>query len=144
MLPITNIAAYLFVSLDDLPDLRERIQAQILALDLKGTVLLAPEGINLFLAGSADGIEAFLGWLRADARFAPLQAKYSYSETVPFQRVKVRIKREIIRMNHPAIRPEAGRAPAVEAQTLARWLAQGHDDTGREVVMLDTRNDFEV
>jgi len=141
---VTNIAAYLFVSLDDLPDLRERILAQILAQDLKGTVLLAPEGINLFLAGGAAGIEAFLGWLRTDARFASLQAKYSYSDTVPFRRVKVRIKREIIRMNHPAIRPEAGRAPAVDAPTLARWLAQGQDDAGREVVMLDTRNDFEV
>src|SRR5690606_11753249 len=141
---VTNIPAYLFVSLDDLPDLRERILAQILAQDLKGTVLLAPEGINLFLAGGAAGIEAFLGWLRTDARFASLQAKYSYSDTVPFRRVKVRIKRGIIRMNHPAIRPEAGRAPAVDAPTLARWLAQGQDDAGREVVMLDTRNDFEV
>ncbi|MGB3274876.1 MAG: sulfurtransferase [Castellaniella sp.] len=144
MSPITNIAAYLFVSLDDLPDLRERILARILALDLKGTVLLAPEGINLFLAGGRGGIEAFLDWLRADARFASLQAKYSYSETVPFKRVRVKLKREIIRMNHPAIRPEAGRAPAVDASRLARWLAQGRDDEGREVVMLDTRNGFEV
>ena len=141
---ITNIAAYLFVSLDDLPDLRTRIQDRILALNLKGTVLLAPEGINLFLAGDDGGIGAFLDWLRADARFAPLQVKYSYSATIPFQRVKVRIKREIIRMNHPAIRPEAGRAPAVDAPTLARWLAQGQDDAGRELVMLDTRNGFEV
>jgi len=141
---VTNIAAYLFVSLDDLPDLRERIMARILALGLKGTVLLAPEGINAFLAGDKDGIEAFLDWLRADARFAPLQAKYSYSDAVPFRRARVRIKREIIRMNHPAIRPEAGRAPAVDAPTLARWLAQGLDDEGRAVVMLDTRNGFEV
>ena len=141
---VTNIAAYLFVSLDDLPTLRERILAQILAQDLKGTVLLAPEGINVFLAGSQEGIEAFLGWLRADPRFAPLQAKYSHSDTVPFKRVRVRLKREIIRMNHPTIRPEAGRAPAVDAPTLARWLEQGMDDDGREVVMLDTRNGFEV
>jgi UPF0176 protein len=144
MPPITNIAAYLFVSLDDLPDLRERITARLLTLDLKGTVLLAPEGINVFLAGDGDHIEAFLGWLRTDARFAPLQAKYSYSDTVPFRRVRVRIKREIIRMNHPAIRPESGRAPAIDAATLARWLARGQDDTGRALVMLDTRNGFEV
>jgi UPF0176 protein len=56
----------------------------------------------------------------------------------------VKIKREIIRMNHPTIRPEAGRAPAVDAQTAARWIADGHDDVGRPVVLLDTRNDFEV
>ena len=144
MSSVVNIAAYLFVTLDDLPDLRERLIAAIHEQDLKGTVLLAPEGINLFLAGKGEGIEAFLSGLRADPRFAKLEAKYSYSDSVPFKRVKVKIKREIIRMNHPTIRPEAGRAPAVDAQTLARWLAQGHDDNGRKVVMLDTRNDFEV
>ena len=144
MSSVVNIAAYLFVSLDDLPDLRESIRANILEQELKGTVLLAPEGINLFLAGSSQGIEAFLAWLRSDSRFAALEAKYSYSDAVPFKKVRVKLKREIIRMDHPAIRPEAGRAPAVDAHTLARWLAQGHDDAGRQVVMLDTRNGFEV
>jgi UPF0176 protein len=62
----------------------------------------------------------------------------------PFQRLRVRLKREIIRMNQPAIRPAAGRAPAVDAHTLARWLRQGRCDAGRELVMLDTRNGFEV
>lgn len=141
---VTNIAAYLFVSLDNLAELRERLLAQAQALSLKGTVLLAEEGINLFLAGTADNIEAWLAALRADARFASLEVKYSLSEHIPFQRMKVRIKREIIRMNEPAIRPEGGRAPFVEAKTLARWLEQGRDDDGREVLMLDTRNAFEV
>src|SRR5690606_4498638 len=111
---------------------------------LKGTVLLAPEGINLFLAGAPDDIEGFLCWLRADARFADLQAKYSESARMPFRKLLVKVKREIIRMDHPAIRPEAGRAPAVDAATLRRWLGQGRDDQGRELVMLDTRNAFEV
>jgi UPF0176 protein len=56
----------------------------------------------------------------------------------------VKRKREIIRMNHPAIQPASGRAPAIDAQTLKRWLDQGHDDAGRPLVMLDTRNGFEV
>jgi UPF0176 protein len=56
----------------------------------------------------------------------------------------VKVKREIIRMDHPTIRPEAGRAPAVDPTTLRRWLDAGRDDTGREVVLLDTRNAFEV
>ena len=56
----------------------------------------------------------------------------------------VKVKREIIRMDHPTIRPEAGRAPAVAPHTLQRWLDQGHDDDGRDVVLLDTRNAFEV
>ena len=111
---------------------------------LKGTILLAEEGINLFLAGAAEGIDAFLKALRADARFADLEVKFSHSAAVPFRKLLVKIKREIIRMDHPAIRPEAGRAPGVDAQTLARWLEQGVDDAGRPVVMLDTRNAFEV
>ena len=143
MSSVANISAYKFVSLDGLPELRETLLAR--ARDgLKGTILLAEEGINLFLAGASAGIESFLGVLREDARFADLEPKYSYSDAVPFRKLLVKIKREIIRMNHPAIRPEAGRAPAVDARTVARWLAQGADDAGRPVVMLDTRNAFEV
>jgi len=141
---VVNIAAYKFVTLDELPALRERMRERALALGLKGTVLLAPEGINLFLAGSSLGIEGFLQWLRGDARFADLQVKFSDSDAVPFGKMLVKIKREIIRMDHPAICPETGRAPGVDGPTLARWLAQGRDDAGREVLMLDTRNAFEV
>ena len=141
---ILNIAAYRFVSLDDLPVLRERVLERAAALALKGTVLLAPEGINLFLAGPREAVDAFMAWLRADARFAGLEAKESLSEDVPFGRLRVRLKKEIITMHMPAVRPEGGRAPAVDAPTLKRWLDQGHDDDGREVVMLDTRNDYET
>jgi UPF0176 protein len=141
---ITNIAAYKFVTVHDPQELRSRILARAGAGGLKGTVLLAPEGINLFLAGTDTGIEDFLHWLREDARFADLDVKVSHSDGVPFRKLLVKVKREIIRMDHPAIRPEAGRAPSVDALTLARWLADGRDDAGRPIVMLDTRNDFEV
>jgi UPF0176 protein len=141
---VLNIAAYRFVSLDDLPTWRERVHATADRLALKGTVLLAPEGINLFLAGAGDAIGGFLAWLRADPRFADIEAKESWSAAVPFARLRVRLKREIITMHAPAIRPEVGRAPAVDAPTLKRWLDQGHDDAGREVVMLDTRNGYET
>ncbi|SAI26267.1 rhodanese superfamily protein [Bordetella ansorpii] len=141
---VANIAAYKFVTLDALPALREQMLARTGAAGLKGTVLLTPEGINLFLAGSDEGIQSFLAWLRADARFADLDVKFSWSDDVPFGKMLVKIKREIIRMDHPAIRPEAGRAPSVDGPTLARWLAQGHDDAGRELLLLDTRNAFEV
>ncbi len=142
--PVTNIAAYKFITLDDRDELRARIRAWAADAQLRGTVLLAPEGINLFLAGRADGIDEFLGRLRGDTRFADLEVKFSYSDAVPFGKLLVKLKREIIRMNHPAIRPEDRRAPSVDANTLARWLAAGVDDAGRQVVMLDTRNDFEV
>jgi UPF0176 protein len=144
MTSVVNIAAYKFVSLDALPELRARLLDEAGLAALKGTILLAEEGINLFLAGSADGIDAFLRTLRADPRFADLEVKFSHSAAVPFRKLLVKIKREIIRMNHPAIRPEAGRAPGVDAKTLARWLEAGMDDAGRPVVMLDTRNAFEV
>jgi UPF0176 protein len=85
-----------------------------------------------------------LARLRAVPGFETLAAKESWSAEVPFRRFKVKVKKEIIRMDHPAIQPAAGRAPAVDAVTLARWLDCGHDDAGKEVVMLDTRNDFEV
>lgn len=141
---ILNIAAYKFVHLDETVSLRERLLARANELSLKGSILLAPEGINLFLAGEKDAIEAYLLFLRSDARFADLTAKESWSETQPFTRMLVRLKNEIIRMNHPAIQPDRGRAPAVDAHTLKRWLDQGHDDNGRPVVTLDTRNGFEV
>ncbi len=139
-----NISAYRFVELPDAAALRERIRERAASANLKGTVLLAGEGINLFLAGEAAAVRGFVAWLEEDPRFAALAPKESWSETVPFGRLLVKVKREIIRMNHPAIRPQAGRAPAVDAKTLARWLDAGCDDDGRPVVTLDTRNAFEV
>jgi UPF0176 protein len=141
---ILNISAYLFVPLTDTLALRESIRSQATGLALKGTVLLAEEGINHFLAGAPDALRNFVAWLRADARFAALEPRESWSDQVPFRKLLVKIKREIIRMNHPTIRPVAGRAPAVNAKTLARWLDAGRDDEGRPVVTLDTRNEFEI
>ena len=142
--PYVNISAYKFVSLDDTVEKRPVFRAKCEELQLKGTILLSPEGINLFLAGLREQIDAFLAWLRADARFADIEPKESLSDKQPFTKMLVKLKREIITMKNPLIRPEAGRAPAVDAHTLKRWLDQGHDDNGRPVVMMDTRNAFEV
>ena len=144
MTHIINIAAYKFVSLDHLEERRAALLERTQAQALKGTILLTPEGINLFLAGTQENIDQFLVWLRQDPAFTNIEVKYSISSDVPFKKMLIKIKREIIRMNHPTIRPEAGRAPAVDAQTAARWITEGHDDAGRPVVLLDTRNDFEV
>ncbi|MEC5214970.1 UPF0176 protein [Polaromonas sp. CG_9.5] len=141
---ILNIAAYKFVALDDLPTLKNAISDALAAREIKGTVLLAEEGINLFLAAPRLEIHDFLAWLRTDIRFADLQIKESGSAVQPFHKLLVKIKPEIIRMNHPAIRPSAGRAPAVDARTLKRWLDSGQDDAGRPVVMLETRNRYEI
>ena len=141
---ILNISAYKFVPLADATELRAQLQALTLALGLKGTILLAEEGINLFLAGPSDAVQRFVVQLHADARFADIVPKESWSAHQPFKKMLVKVKPEIIRMNHPTIRPAEGRAPAVPAATVKRWLDQGHDDEGRRVVTLDTRNDFEV
>ena len=142
--PYVNIAAYKFISLDDTEDLRPRYQALCAELNLKGTILLTPEGINLFLSGLREEIDAFLAWVRQDARLADLEVKESLSREQSHKRMLVKIKAEIITMRMPLIKPELGRAPAVDARTLKRWLDQGHDDAGKPVVMVDTRNDFEV
>ena len=144
MNPILNISCYKFVPLPDAEALREQLHARAVAAELKGTILLAEEGINMFLAGPAPVVRGFVDAMRSDARFADLAPKESWSADVPFRKMLVKVKGEIIRMNHPTIRPADGRAPSVSPATLRRWLEQGHDDEGRPVVTLDTRNDFEV
>jgi UPF0176 protein len=141
---ILNLSAYRFVTVNDTAALRESVRSHAQSLGLKGTVLIAAEGINLFVAGRAENVRGFVTWLRGDARFADIEAKQSESRDVPFRKLLVKVKPEIIRMNRHAIRPQAQRAPAVLPATLARWLGQGLCDAGRPVVMLDTRNAFEV
>ena len=139
-----NIAAYKFITFDDTVEKRPQLRDLCEQLGLKGTILLSPEGINLFLAGLREPIDTFLAWLRNDPRFADIEVKESYSDRQPFTKMLVKLKREIITMKNPLIKPEEGRAPAVDAKTLKRWLDQGHDDDGKPVVMMDTRNAFEV
>ncbi len=139
-----NIAAYKFVTLEGLEELRPQYQALCNELALKGTILLTPEGINMFLSGTRENIDRFLAWVRSDARLADLQWKKSLSAEQSHKRMLVKIKQEIITMRMPLIKPELGRAPVVEAKTLKRWLDQGHDDDGVPVVMMETRNAFEV
>ena len=144
MKPILNIAAYLFVSLDKLEELRSRMLQECNEGHLKGTILLTGEGINLFLAGAELEMRGFLKWLRSDSRFAAIEAKESWSDEQPFKKMLIKLKSEIIRMNHPSIQPEKGRANFIAPQKLKEWLDRGTDDLGRPVVMLDTRNAFEI
>jgi UPF0176 protein len=98
----------------------------------------------MFLSGPRSHIDEYLAWVRGDARFADLEVKESYSVEQSHKRMLVKIKKEIITMRMPLIKPEEGRAPFVDAHTLKRWLDTGVDDNGKPVVMVDTRNDFEV
>jgi UPF0176 protein len=142
---VLNIAAYHFVAIDDPRALADALHARAAAAGLRGTLLVAPEGLNLFLAGAPTALRGFLDQLRADPRFATLKAKQSHSATVPFARLKAKVKPEIITFGHAGTAPLGrGRAPAVSPHDLARWLDQGCDDAGRPVALLDTRNEEEV
>ncbi len=140
---ILNIAAYLFVAIDDADALAARIRERAEADGLRGSVLVTQEGLNLFLAGEEASLRGLLAWLREDPRFADVYAKESWSESMPFAKLKVKRKDEIIafRREHASPLETGERAPTVEPATLQRWIAQGHrDDAGRRLVLLDTRN----
>ncbi len=141
---ILNIAAYKFVRIRDPEALALQLRAQAENGALLGTILVAHEGLNLFLAGSDAAIEAFVETLCADPHLADIRIKRSRSGAQPFARLKVKVKPEIISFRQCDASPLESRAPAVPPETLARWMAQGHDDEGRRVVLLDTRNRQEV
>jgi UPF0176 protein len=136
---ILNVAAYRFVALDHLPQLRAAFKARGEGLGLKGTILLAGEGINLVLAGAAANVEAFLETMCSDARFASIGVRRSWSTGQPFNRLLAKIKREIVSMHRPEVNPCETPAPRLAPQELKRWL-----DQGQPVVLLDARNQFEV
>ena len=141
---VLNLAAYRFVAIDDVAELVATLRARLDDAGLFGTVLVAPEGVNLFLAGAPDALHGFVAWLREDPRFADLALKWSESVALPFRKLLVKAKREIITFRRDGLDPVTARAPAVAPKTLASWLAQGHDDEGREVALVDTRNREEV
>lgn len=141
---IKNIAAYHFVPVADPDALAARLQARAEMGELCGTVLVAGEGINLFLAGEITAIDDFVADLRQDSRFRDMAVKVSVSTGVPFSRLKIKVKPEIISFRQHGVSPETGRAPAVSPHDLARWIGQGADDVGRRLVLLDTRNREEV
>jgi len=134
-----NLAGYKFVSLDGLDDLKALLDRRCRELELKGTILLSFEGINIVLAGSDEATKSFQAALHADPRLADLRFKHSLSGFQPFERMLVKIKKEIITLRMPGVDPAKERAPAIAPGELKRWL-----DEGREVVLLDTRNAFEV
>jgi len=134
-----NLAGYRFVKLDGLPALRDALRCRCRELSLKGTILLSPEGINIFVAAAPPAIAAFREFIRADARFTDLRFKESRSGSQPFKRMLVKIKPEIITLRVPGLDPAGDPAPSLAPVDLKRWL-----DEGRDVVLLDTRNGFEV
>lgn len=136
---VTNISCYLFAPLTGLKLLRERLAGLCKTWDLRGTILLSTEGINLFVAGREAEIGQLVETLRAVPGLQGLAPKVSESRERPFTRMLVKIKREIIAFGVEGIDPAANPAPRLPPRELKRWL-----DEGRQVVLLDTRNDYEV
>jgi UPF0176 protein len=137
--PIQNIAAYRFAPLANLRELRATLLAHCKALQLKGTILLSAEGVNLFVAGNAESIEDVLAHLRGIAGLEGLTAKYSQTAVQPFSRMLVRLKKEIIAFGVPGIDPARYTSRRIAPLQLRQWL-----DEGRPVTLLDTRNNYEV
>ena len=139
--PFLNVSFYRFLDISDQerPIWRASLKERALKHGLKGTILLAPEGINGFLSGAPDELRAFLEELRSSyPGLEGLDAKESFSSDQPFRRMLVKLKKEIITMGVPMIRPKEHTGPRVEPETLKEWL-----DSGEEVVLVDTRNDYE-
>lgn len=138
-LPVANISCYLFATLSGLKELREHLLAFCKARELKGTILLSTEGVNFFIAGPRVSVDELVEELRRVPGLESLAPKYSYNEKQPFNRMLVRIKKEIIAFGVEGIEPARYTSPKLKPAELKRWL-----DEGRPVVLLDTRNDYEV
>jgi len=134
-----NISAYKFVPIAD----PEAVKADLLplcrSLDLKGTILVSLEGINMFVAGTRTAIDRYLDHLSSYPDFDNLPIKESLSDHQPFSRMLVRLKKEIISMGVESIRPAVRTSPKLPAAELKQWL-----DEGKDITLLDVRNDYEV
>ncbi len=139
-----NVALYRFANIPgDLLKLRELLLASGKHHALRGTILLAPEGVNAFLCGSENQIREFLSFLGQSLQ-THLEWKESWSETQAFKKFLVKVKKEIITFDGGLSKPIEGRAASVDAKTLLRWLNEGKDDDGLPLILVDTRNDVEI
>ncbi|MBX3708653.1 MAG: sulfurtransferase [Gammaproteobacteria bacterium] len=134
-----NIAGYKFITLHNRDTLRAFFLEQCNLLTLKGTILLSPEGINVNLAGKMTDIQAFQLCLKKDPRFEDMHFHETYSINQPFQRLKVKLKKEIITLGKPEASPVITRAASITPEVFKQWL-----DEKRDITILDTRNDYEI
>lgn len=134
-----NIAGYRFVKIPDRDQMRWPLRDFCVNLGLKGTILLSPEGINFFLAGTQEAIDEYISHIEEDERFRDIPLKINYSTHQPFNRMLVRLKKEIISMGHDDVIPEEYTGPSIKPKEFKKWL-----DDGKEVIILDTRNDYEM
>lgn len=140
MLSLINIAAYRFIQIPDgiLSKLQISLRTKANELRLKGTILLSAEGINLSISGEDDAICAFQNFLNTYSYFQNLEFKKSFSNFYPFNKMLVKLKKEIVSFGINNINPEKYTAPYITPEILTSWLKNKH-----ELILLDTRNTFE-
>ncbi|MBE9125382.1 MULTISPECIES: rhodanese-related sulfurtransferase [unclassified Coleofasciculus] len=129
---------YKFVRLPDFAEKQSPLLSYCTQQDIKGTILLAEEGINATIAGSRQGIDAALSFLRSDSRLADLEPKESYTDSPPFERLKVRLKKEIVTLGVPEVDPNNQVGTYVSPKDWNTLICDPN------VVVIDTRNDYEV
>lgn len=139
MMPLTNIASYKFVPLDNLDELREQLADTCQHLDLKGTILLSEEGINQFLVGKASHINDYKDYMANDERFAGMSYRESFSKEAPFKKLRVKIRSEIVTIKDDTVKVDEPHRQSVSPKQFHEWLA-----AGKKMTVLDTRNGFEV
>lgn len=134
-----NLSGYRFVDLPDRDQLRAPLLNLCLSLDLKGTILLSHNGINFSISGIKESTESLIEYFDLDIRLAGIPLKLSQSDYQPYRRMLVKCKREIISLGQDDIRPSELTGPYIAPKELQVMLDDGHD-----VLLLDTRNDYET
>jgi UPF0176 protein len=134
-----NLAFYKFVQIEDVETTAQAFENLVETLNIKGTLIFAGEGLNGYVAASPESAEQFIAYCRNDSRFADIEFKLSVSDFQPYNRMLVKRKKEIVTMGRTGIDPEHFTGKHVDGRTLKQWL-----DNGEEVILLDTRNDYET
>lgn len=137
-LPIVVAALYKFVALEDFEAIQPKLLAFCQNQNIKGTLLLAPEGINGTIAGKREDIDAVLSYLNSDSRLVELEHKESYVDEMPFLRMKVKLKKEIVTLGQPGVSPINLSGTRVDPKDWNNIISDS------DVVVIDTRNQYEV
>ena len=137
MTKIVVCALYKFVTLENFQSLRQPLHDVMETNQVRGTLLLANEGINGTIAGNRTGIDKVLTWLRTDNRLADIDTKESFTDTLPFNRTKVKLKKEIVTLGIEGIDPKRVVGTYVEPSNWNQLISDP------EVILIDTRNDYE-
>ena len=136
---VFNIAGYRFIDLHDRDELRDPFMNRCTDLGLKGTILLSPNGINFFLAGFEESVSEFIQYLESDRRFSGIPIKFSRTDYQPFRRMLVKRKNEIISLGDSEIKPSEFTGPYIKPIEFKHLM-----DTEEDILVLDTRNDYET